>query len=156
MASGPGDYRFEYAGATGVVTIPTPAEDAAVAKYEAYRKLAKAPKVVYVKAVVDNSKGTENINMYQVVVVGEDGQQIEVGSPDDTVSDWQDAFETNSRKGVERYNQGVNLINRGHVYLRPGAKGTAILISPSPITSVQRVFVYPAGGFDQVEATKLP
>jgi hypothetical protein len=76
-ATGPGKYEFFYQGATGVVDVPTPATDPRLAEVEAYRQLAGAPEVEYFAAEVDNQAGVENINMYAVVVITEDGRTIQ-------------------------------------------------------------------------------
>ena len=52
------------------------------------------------------------------------------------------------------YNRGVALINANNTYLLPGAKGTFILATTDTIATASRVYVYPSGGFDRVEARK--
>lgn len=108
--------------------------------------------MTYFVAHVDNTNGTGNINMYQVVVVTADGQQVQAMGVENTVGTWQKTFGTADTKG---YNEGVNLINANQFLLRPGAKGAAVLVSTQAVPSVRRVFVYPAGGFDQIEMTKV-
>lgn len=124
--------------------------DPRLQKYGDYRRLAQAPTVTYLIAHVDNrSEGV--INMYQVVVVTAEGRQVEATSVSDYVDRWRDAI---SEKGGDwtAVNRGYQLANDSTFYLHPGAKGTAILATDVPIKSVKRVFVYPAGGFDRLEA----
>lgn len=42
------------------------------------------------------------------------------------------------------------------VFLHPGAKGEAVMIFDTKITSVSKVFVYASGGFDATEAFPSP
>jgi hypothetical protein len=102
-------------------------------------------------AQVDNQSGGA-IDMYEVVVVAANGRQFEATSISDYVDKWKDTFDGGE---VAKYNKGVDLSNESRFFLLPGAKGTAILGVKEPITSVQRVFVYPAGAFDRVEARRV-
>lgn len=151
VASGPGTYTFSYMGASGSIDIPASASEPSLANFEAYRKKASAAPVTYLLAKIDNSNGTSSINMYSIVVVTDDGQQVTGTGVGGTISKWQEAFGTSDTKN---YNAGVSLINDNNFYLQPGAKGNAILVADHPFSTVKRVFVYPAGGVDKVEATK--
>ncbi len=153
VVGGPGTYEFEYLGTTATLEVPTATSDARLADVEAYRQEAGAAEVSYVVADVDNTNGTENINMYQIVVVTEDGQQVEFGSLDPIISEWRDLISPNG-EDIDASNRGSDLINEHQVYLLPGAKESAILAAKEQIQSVARVYVYPAGGFDMIEATK--
>jgi hypothetical protein len=126
--------------------------DPRLERYGDYRRLAKARAITYLIAQVDN-RSDDTITMYEVVVVTNDGQQIEATSVSDYVDIWRDAFATEDGD-VAKYNQGIELSNSSNFYLHPGAKGTAILGAKEPIKTVKRVFVYPAGAFDRVEARK--
>lgn len=134
-----------------MVSVPADAQDPAVAKLEAYRKKAKGAPVTYLIGQIDDSNGASDLNMYSVVVVTDDGQQITADGVSAAVEEWQQAFGTSDTKN---YNDGVNLINASEFFLRPGAKGTVVLVADQAISSVRRVFVYPAGGMDEVEMTK--
>lgn len=146
---GPGAYQFDYKGAVGNVEIPLSPADPSVAELEDYRKTTGSDDVGYAKVVVDNTNGTSDINMYQVVAVTKDGEQFEFTGLDDAISTWQGRVAEDDGEGHSR---GTDLINEHQFFLNPGAKGTAILINPEPVPDVARLFVYPAGGIDKVEA----
>jgi hypothetical protein len=151
--TGPGVYSFNYQGAVGTIQIPASIMDPRLERYGDYRRLAKAPAITYVIAQVDN-RSDDIINMYEVVVVTDAGQQIEATSIGDYVDTWRDAF-AGEDGDTENYNRGIALSNASNFYLHPGAKGTAILGAKEPIKTVKRVFVYPAGAFDRVEARRV-
>lgn len=150
--TGPGVYTFSYQGAVGTIQVPANILDPRLERYGDYRRLAKARPITYLIAQVDN-KSDDTINLYEVVVVTNDGQQIEATSISDYVDTWRDAF-AGEDGDVTKYNLGIKLSNSSSFYLHPGAKGTAILGAKEPIKTVKRVFVYPAGAFDRVEARR--
>ena len=150
--TGPGTYSFSYRGAVGTVQVPTNIMDPRLERYGDYRRLAKARPITYLIAQVDN-RSDDTITMYEVVVVTNDGRQIEATSISDYVDTWRDAF-AGEGGDAAKYNRGIELSNSSNFYLHPGAKGTAILGAKEPITTVKRVFVYPAGAFDRVEARR--
>ncbi|MEV6417363.1 hypothetical protein [Kribbella sp. NPDC051718] len=130
--------------------MPTPRTDPRLQPYGDYRRLAKAPVVTYLIATVDN-QSDDTIDMYQVIVITNDGRQIEATSVSDFVDRWRNAF-AGEDGDAAKYSRGVELSNDSRFYLLPGARGTAILATKDTIPSVKRVFVYPAGAFDRVEA----
>jgi hypothetical protein len=146
-------YSFAYRGAAGTIQIPASIMDPRLERYGDYRRLAKAPAISYVIAQVDN-QSDDTINMYEVVIVTDAGQQIEATSISNYVDVWRDAF-SGEGGDTKKYNLGIALSNASNFYLHPGAKGTAILGAKEPIKTVQRVFVYPAGAFDRVEARRV-
>jgi hypothetical protein len=149
-------YSFSFEGATGTVQIPVPRTDPRLERFGDYRRLAKAPAVTYLIAAVDN-QSDNTINMYKVIVVTNDGRQIEATSVSEYVDRWRDAFasDDNGNGGdSKKYNLGITLSNESQMYLLPGARGTAVLAAKEPIATVKRVFVYPTGIFNQVEATR--
>jgi hypothetical protein len=148
--SGPGVYSFSFHGARGSIQVPTPRTDPRLEPYGDYRRLAGAPVVTYLIATVDN-QSDDTINMYKVVVVTNDGRQIEATSVSDFVDRWRDAF-AGEGGDAAKYNRGIELSNRSQFYLLPGARGTAFLATDTPLSSIKRVFVYPAGGFSRIEA----
>ncbi len=150
--TGPGTYTFSYQGAVGTIQVPANILDPRLERYGDYRRLAKARPITYLIAQVDN-KSDDTINMYEVVVVTNDGQQIEATSISDYIDTWRDAFAGEDGDGA-KYNRGIELSNSSSFYLHPGAKGIAILGAKEPIKTVKRVFVYPAGAFDRVEARR--
>jgi hypothetical protein len=150
--TGPGTYTFSYQGAVGTIQVPANIKDPRLERYGDYRRLAKARPITYLIAKVDN-QSDDTINMYEVVVVTADGQQIEATSISDFVDIWRDSF-AGEDGNVKKYNQGIELSTSSSFSLYPGARGTAILGAKEPITTVKRVFVYPAGAFDRVEARR--
>jgi hypothetical protein len=116
-----------------------------------FRQAVGAPPVTYIVANVNNVSGGTWLNMYQVVVVTKSGHQIDVGNIDTMIGNWNEQVGTSN---VDLYNNGVELYNENSTNLLPGAKGTAVLATDETIDSVARVYVYPAGGFDRVEAQK--
>ncbi len=144
-------YAFTFGGAKGTIQIPASVMDPRLEKFGDYRRLAKARAITYLIAQVDN-QSSQAITMYEVVIVTGDGRQFEATSISDYVDVWRDSF---SDSEVTNYNRGVALSNASRFFLHPGAKGTAILGVRGPITSVRRVFVYPAGALDRVEARRV-
>ncbi|MEI8406336.1 MULTISPECIES: hypothetical protein [unclassified Kribbella] len=151
--TGPGVYSFAYQGAVGTIQIPASIMDPRLERYGDYRRLAKAPAITYVIAQVDN-QSDDTINMYEVVIVTDAGQQIEATSISNYVDAWSNAF-AGEGGDIKKYTKGIELSNASNFYLHPGAKGTAILGAKEPIKTVKRVFVYPAGAFDRVEARRI-
>lgn len=149
---GPGAYQFDYMGAVGNIEIPLSPDDPGVAELEAYRKLTGSDDVGYVRVIVDNMGGTEDINMYQVVAVTSAGEQVEFSGLAEAIATWRGRL---AEDDVAGYNRGIDLTNEQQFFLLPGAKGTALLVNPEPVTEVARVFVYPAGAFDRIEAYKV-
>jgi hypothetical protein len=146
-------YSFQSHGTVGTIEVVKPI-DPRVAKIEAYRKLAHGHSVTYVVATVDNTNGTEGSNMYAVDIVTGEGQQITAMGVSEAFSPWMDHFE-HGGNFAPGYNTGVDLSNRYQFGLDPGAKGTAILVTRRPVASIMRMFVYPDGGMEQVEATPI-
>lgn len=150
--TGPGTYTFSYHGAVGTILVPANIKDPRLEPYGDYRRAANARPITYLIAQVDN-QSDDTINMYEVVVVTNDGRQIEATSISNYIDTWRDSF-AGEDGDVKKYNQGIELSNSSNFYLLPGAKGTAFLGATQPITTVKRVFVYPAGAFDRVEAKR--
>lgn len=99
---------------------------------------------------LDNTAGSEDLNMYGVTIVTKDGQQIESVDLADKFSSWEDA----AIDDTDKYNALIDAHNKYALFdLAPGAKGTALLAFDEPVTSAWRVTVMPAGGFDEVEAS---
>ncbi|MER7247766.1 hypothetical protein [Kribbella sp. NPDC000426] len=137
----------------GTIQVPANIKDPRLERYGDYRRLANARPITYLIAQVDN-QSDDTINMYEVVVVTNDGQQIEATSISNYVDTWRDAF-SGEGGDARNYNRGIELSNSSNFYLLPGAKGTAFLGTKEPIKTVKRVFVYPAGAFDRVEARRI-
>jgi len=142
-------WTFEYEGATGTFTIPTDSSNELVQQLEAARESVGGEAPTYVTVEVDNTSGTSYINMYGMTLVSLDGQQAASTSVSDVISEWRSLTEDTAT-----YNSLIDLSNTvGMFDLRPGATGTAVLTFAEPITSVASVYVQPAGGTDEVQAT---
>ncbi|MDV8003054.1 hypothetical protein [Rhodococcus sp. IEGM 1408] len=154
-AAGPGIYTFGYEGAAGSILVPTPATDPRLIEIESYRKLAGAAPATYFIADVNNMAGTETLNMYRAIVTTDTGAQFEASNIGHLVDEWREAFSVDNAEDREKYNIGVNLNNDNMFYLKPGAKGTAILAAEGELDgSPSRVYVSPQGAMAEVEATK--
>ncbi|MEU4194016.1 hypothetical protein AB0E69_19100 [Kribbella sp. NPDC026611] len=153
VLTGPGTYTFQYQGATGSIQIPANILDPRLQRYGDYRRLAHARPITYLIAQVNN-RSEETITMYEVVVVTATGQQIEATGISDYIDTWSETF-AGDDADLDKYTRGLKLSNASQFQLLPGAKGTAFLGAKEPITSVQRVFVYPAGPFVRVEARRV-
>ncbi len=151
--SGSGNYEFAHGGATGVVTVPTSVSDARVAEYEAYRQSAGAIEVTYVVTEIDNTGGADVVTMYKIVIVTGDGSQIEVPPIGVRLETWRDAFSAPGTSNAEAYNRGVAL-HEAVTSVKPGTRGRLINAAAQLVPSVARVFVYPTGGIDRVEAVQ--
>ena len=151
QVAGSGSYTYSYKGSTGTVKVPTAATDPAVVDIEAFRQAAGQPPVTYVVANVNNVRGADSVKMYQVVIVTKTGNQVEFGRIDTMIGNWDEQLGTSN---VDLYNNGIELQNENDTFLLPGAKGTDVLGTDETIGSVARVYVYPNGGFDRVQAKK--
>ena len=151
--TGSGEYTFTHAGAAGTVTVPAATTDTRIAEYEGYRKLAGAIGVTYVASDIDNRNGAETITMYRVVVITDDGRQIEAPNIGVRLATWRDALSSTGSGDVQAYDRGVEL-EHAIQPLPPGTSGTLINAAAQLVPSVARVFVYPTGGLDRVEAVK--
>ena len=143
-------WTFDYQGATGRFKFTGNEADPAVAAVEQARATVSGQPVTLVPVVIDNTAGTESLNMYGITVVTKDGQQIESIDLADKFSSWQDA----AGDDADKYNALVDANNKYAMFdLAASAKGTALVAFDRPITSAWRVTVMPAGGFDKVAAT---
>lgn len=143
-------WTFDYQGATGRFKFTGNETDPAVAAVEQARASVNGPPVTLVPVVIDNTAGAENLNMYGITVVTKAGEQIKSVDLSDSFSQWRDA----AGDDTDKYNALVDIENKYALFdLAPGAKGTALVAFDQPITSVWRVTVMPAGGFDEVAAS---
>ncbi|PCN48040.1 hypothetical protein Csp2054_09200 [Curtobacterium sp. 'Ferrero'] len=144
------NWTFDYQGATGTFKLAGDQTDPAVAAIEQARASVNGEAVTLVPVTIDNTNGTEPLNMYSITVITKDGQQIDSVDLADYFSSWRDA----AGDDAEKYNALIDTESKYAMFdLAKGAKGTAIVAFPSPVTSAWRVTVMPAGGFDEVEAT---
>jgi hypothetical protein len=143
-------WAFDYQGATGTFKLsgdPTNADAAAV---EAARATVDGEPGTLVPVAIDNTAGTESLNIYGITVVTKDVQQIDSVDLADKLSAWEDA----AGDDVDKYNALIDANNKYALFdLVAGAKGTALVAFDEPVTSAWRVTVMPASGFDEVEAS---
>lgn len=142
-------WTFDYQGATGSFKLTGDSSNANVAAVEQARASVNGEAVTLVPVELDNTSGTETLNMYGITVITKDGKQISSVDLGDKFSAWQDA----AGDDVDKYNALVDANNKYALFeLAPGAKGTALVAFDEPITSAWRVTVSPSGGSDSVEA----
>ncbi|WP_433953590.1 hypothetical protein [Curtobacterium flaccumfaciens] len=142
-------WTFDYLGATGTFKLSGDATNPDVEAVEAARASVDGEAVTLVPVELDNTVGTESLNMYGITIVTKDGQQIESVDLADKFSAWEDT----AVDDTDKYNALIDAHNKYALFdLAPGAKGTALLAFDEPVTSAWRVTVMPAGGFDEVEA----
>jgi hypothetical protein len=154
VVPGSGDYTFTHGGAVGVVTVPTAAMDARVAEYDAYRQSAGAIDVTYVVSEIDNTGGSEVVTMYRVVVVTQDGRQIEIPAIGVRLETWRDSFASAGATNSKAYERGEVLL-KALQPVRPGRRGRLLNAAAQSVPSVAHVYVYATGGVDRVEAVPL-
>ena len=109
--------------------------------------------MTYVASDIDNRNGAQTITMYRVVVITDDGRQIEAPNISVRLATWRDTFSSTGSGNVQAYDRGVEL-EHAIQPLPPGTSGTLINAAAQLVPSVARVFVYPTGGLDRVEAVK--
>jgi len=157
-------------GADITFTLPTPATHPAVAKLEAYRKKTGGAPVSYLVAEVDNRKGTELVNMYQVNVFDAEGTEYTFGDVAQTISAWKPSYTSDYKyvtaagkvlddaTGSALSSEGTELHNAHIGDADVAEKATLVLVSeattlPSEFT---RVSVQPSGGGEGEDATPAP
>lgn len=150
---GRGTYAFEHDGAHGTVQVPGDTADPAFAEIEAYRVAVGAPPVTYYLAEVDNTEGEDEIDVQELVIVTDDGDQVEATEIFTLIGDWEDLEgnvddPNNELNGIALYNAYLN----NEVY--PGAKGTSILASEPLAGAPARVYITPIWG-EQVEGRRI-
>lgn len=143
-------WTFDYQGATGTFKLGDGQSGDELAALEAARSSVNGTEYTFVPVTIDNTNGTQSLNMYGLTVITKDGRQVDSSSLEDVFSSWRDA----AGDDTDKYNAIVDASNTyGDFDLQPGAKGTAVVAFEQPVTSAWRVIVMPAGGSDQVEAT---
>lgn len=145
----PGRYTFENAtGAKGIMQIPGKPD----AEIERLRALAQgAPKVTYLTVKVDNRQGTEGVNMYGVSIFTPAGEELQYKNVDDYIN--------SIRPGdapAEIYNQFIEAGNKHMAMANPKGVKDFVLSGPAVPAEIAGISVYPAGGFDPVEAVPAP
>ena len=151
----PASFEFTFRGVEGRLEIAVDVKDLRLQKFGDYRRLAKASPVTYLAATINNASEDTPVNMYSVVVITPAGEQVQFRSISEQIGEWMQVFANpSSSSDSANYNRGVDLANANQIYLLPGAKGTAFLTSQTPVPRVSRVYVYPSGGLERVEATR--
>jgi len=157
-------------GAEVTFTLPTPVTHPAVKDLEALRVKAGGAPVAYLVAEVDNRKGTERVNMYQVDAFSEDGEQFQFSDAAALTNLWAPNYGADgsytlpsgkvldaatgdalSREATEVHNKHIGDAEKG-------AKTTIVLASSNATLPKEftRVAVQPSGGGEGEEATPAP
>jgi len=156
---------FALSGADIKFTLPTPVTDKRLNDIEAYRKDTGAKPVTYLIADVDNRKGTEFVNMYNVSAYDADGMKYEFSTISEHISDWGPTFtgdyeyvmpdgkKLSEPKGQELSDRSVELHNKYLDGIDSAERGTIIMLSedgelPREFT---RVAVQPSGGMEEAQ-----
>ncbi|MCM3521794.1 hypothetical protein [Curtobacterium sp. P97] len=143
-------WTFDYKGATGTFNLGDEPAGPEIDAVEAARATVDGKQYTLVPVTLDNTNGTESLNMYGLTVITKDGQQLDSIDLSDVFADWRDTAGDDTDKVYDL----TEASNKYALFdLQPGAKGTALVAFDEPITSAWRVTVAPSGGFDQVEAT---
>jgi len=157
-------------GAEVTFTLPTPATHPAVKGLEALRVKAGGKPVSYLVAEVDNRKGSERVNMYQVDAFSEDGAQFQFSDAATLTNLWSPSYGADGSytmpsgkvldaatgaalqaEATEVYNAHLNDADKGEKTTIVLASSTATL--PTEFT---RVSVQPSGGGEGEDATPAP
>jgi len=137
---------------------------------EAYRKKTGGAPVAYLVAEVDNRKGTDRVNMYQVDAFDAEGIQYRFSTVAETVSLWKPTYTSDYKymtaagkvlddaTGSALSSEGSDLYDAHLNDAEKGEKATIVLASskatlPSEFT---RVSVQPSGGGEGEDATPAP
>lgn len=147
----PGTFTFTTSGGgTGVLELPAPT----VPEIEELRQLVGGEPVEYITAAVDNRKGSDPINMYEVQIFNPEGRQYTYSGVDSYLSELRNRLPKDAP--AETYNRFVDLSN---AYLDDAAplevKNFVLVGEPVP-TEITGVTVYATGVFDPVSATPKP
>ncbi|NKX56283.1 hypothetical protein [Arthrobacter mobilis] len=146
-AFGPGEYYFEYKGATGRITLPSKPD----AEIEEIRDMAGAGPVTYATVKVDNRKGTEHINMYEISVYSPEGEKFTFSGAASALDNWEIDSEV---VGTDAYNRKVDVYNKHIEGADPLQVQDFVMVGqfaelPKEFTGMN---VMPTGGFDSVLA----
>jgi len=157
-------------GADITFTLPTPATDPAVAKLEAYRGKTGGAPVSYLVAEVDNRKGTDFVNMYQVNAFDADGKQYTFSTVTDSLKLWGPSYGEDYKytlpsgkvlddaTGSALSSEATELHNANLNGVDVAEKATIVLASSNATlpTEFTRVSVQPSGGGEGEDATPAP
>ena len=157
-------------GAEVTFTLPTPATHPAVKDLEALRVKAGGKPVSYLVAEVDNRKGTERVNMYQVDAFSEDGAQFQFSDAATLTSLWSPSYGADgsytmpsgkvldAAAGAALQAEATDLHNALIGDAEKGEKATIVLASSNATlpTEFTRVSVQPSGGGEGEDATPAP
>jgi len=157
-------------GADITFTLPTPSTHPAVKDLEALRVKAGGKPVSYLVAEVDNRKGSERVNMYQVDAFDAEGAQYTFSTAADLTSLWGPSYGADgsysmpsgkvldaatgdalSREATDLHNNLIGDADKGE-------KATIVLASSNATLPAEftRVSVQPSGGGEGEDATPAP
>jgi len=67
--------------------------------------------VTYLAATINNASHDTPVNMYSVVVITPDGEQVQFKPISDQLREWMNTFANGASPDSAKYNQGLNLLN---------------------------------------------
>lgn len=144
----PGTFTFTTSGGgTGVLEVPAPA----VSEIEELRQLVGGEPVEYITAAVDNRKGSDSINMYQVQMFDPQGRQYTYTGVDSYLDELRDKLPEDAPS--ETYNRFVDLSNAHLDDAAPLEVKNFVLVGEPVPTEITGITVYATGVFDPVSAT---
>lgn len=123
-----------------------------IQELEDYREEAGAEPVGYMTVDADNRDGTENMNMYEIRVYDEAGNEYVYTGVSDYVDEWRNAIGTDD---VDLYNVGVDLSNEYSTMAHPMQRETFVLAGPVLPDEIVGVIVMPRGAFETTTTVPL-
>jgi len=123
-----------------------------IQELEDYREEAGAEPVGYMTVDADNRDGTENMNMYEIRVYDEAGNEYAYSGVSDYVDEWRDALGSDD---VDLYNEGVELSNEYSTMAHPMQRETFVLAGPVLPDEIVGVIVMPRGVFETTTTVPL-
>lgn len=156
-SGGTGTYSFEFQGATGTIDVPSDTNDPRFADIEEFRAAVGGEPVTYYFVEIDNTEGEHDVEMSEITIITDTGEQVVADPVWQVIGDWQDLLDAEIEKEWRLSNDvGTPLYNK---YLHdgdllPGARGSVIFASWGEMSGEPaRVYATPYFG-EQVEAAK--
>ena len=149
-----GDWAFDHFGGAATFAMPPteePANEWAQDIIDYRTDAGLDTDLHWIDFTIDNMNGTEDVNINDVTIVTEDGEQLS-SEPwlNDLISEAQD-----TNDDTDFYNRGVDISNSKPDPVKPGAKGEAVAAFSEPIEDAARIWITtPASS--EIEAYPLP
>ena len=132
-------------GARGTFTVPSRVIRLAE-RIETERSAVKGKRLYYLVIDVDNTKGSEPVQLDSIEFVDRDGRRIQSLAEQDVIERW------HLPSGYAARRRLIKLQTDMTFSLAAGKKGTAVKVFDRRITSISRTFVYLADGLAVEEA----